>query len=174
MGNLKFQSTLTVVFAAVHHSLNICMSAINGSWKRETWLNSIYSFPLCWLMASKNATVGGDLNFRFCMLLKSATNHLSALFERYTLKSLKWWDEFNSICLASPLGLPPAWRGHWGLQGLQSIYVTRDRVILKFEARVQIYMAVLNICCEIQNSGRNVVRFSKINSYEISFWLVLF
>ena len=56
---------------------------------------------------------------------------------------------------------------------LQSIYVTRDRVILKFEARVQIYVAVLNICCEIQNSGRNVVRFSKINSYEISFWLVL-
>ena len=57
---------------------------------------------------------------------------------------------------------------------LQSIYVTRDHVILKFEARVQIYMAVLNICCEIQNSGRNVVRFSKINSYEISFWLVLY
>ena len=57
---------------------------------------------------------------------------------------------------------------------LQSIYVTRDRVILKFEARVQIYVAVLNICCEVQNSGRNVVRFSKINSYEISFWLVLF
>ena len=57
---------------------------------------------------------------------------------------------------------------------LQSIYVTRDRVILKFEARVQIYMAVLNICREIQNSSRNVVRFSKINSYEISFWLVLF
>ena len=57
---------------------------------------------------------------------------------------------------------------------LQSIYVTRDRVILKFEARVQIYMAVLNICCEIQNSDRNVVRFSKINSYGISFWLVLF
>ena len=56
---------------------------------------------------------------------------------------------------------------------LQSIYVTRDRVILKFEARVQIYMAVLNICCEIQNSDRNVVRFSKINSYGISFWLVL-
>ena len=56
---------------------------------------------------------------------------------------------------------------------LQSIYVTRDRVILKFEARVQIYVAVLNICCEIQNSGTNVVRFSKINSYEISFWLVL-
>ena len=57
---------------------------------------------------------------------------------------------------------------------LQSIYVTRDRVILKFEARVQIYMAVLNIGCEIQNSDRNVVRFSKINSYGISFWLVLF
>ena len=57
---------------------------------------------------------------------------------------------------------------------LQSIYVTRDRVILKSEARVQIYVAVLNICCEIQKSGRNVVRFSKINSYEISFWLVLF
>ena len=56
---------------------------------------------------------------------------------------------------------------------LQSIYVTRDRVILKFEARVQIYMAVLNICCEIQNSDRNVVRFSKINSYGISFCLVL-
>ena len=57
---------------------------------------------------------------------------------------------------------------------LQSIYVTPDRVILKFEARVQIYVAVLNICCEIQNSDRNVVRFSKINSYGISFWLVLF
>ena len=57
---------------------------------------------------------------------------------------------------------------------LQSIYVTRDRVILKFEARVQIYMAVLNICCEIQNSDRKVVRFSKINSSGISFWLVLF
>ena len=57
---------------------------------------------------------------------------------------------------------------------LQSIYVTRDRVILKFEARVQNYLAVFNICCEIQKSGRNVVRFSKINSYEISFWLVLF
>ena len=60
------------------------------------------------------------------------------------------------------------------LAKLQSIYVTRDRVILKFEPRVQIYVAVLNICCEIQKSGRNVVRFSKINSYEISFWLVLF
>ena len=57
---------------------------------------------------------------------------------------------------------------------LQSIYVTHDRIFLKFEARVQIYMAVLNICCEIQNSGWNVVRFSKINSYEISFWLFLF
>ena len=57
---------------------------------------------------------------------------------------------------------------------LQSIYVTRDRVILKFEARVQMYVAVLNICCEIQKFGRNDVRFSKINSYEISFWLVLF
>ena len=57
---------------------------------------------------------------------------------------------------------------------LQSIYVTRDRVILKFEARVQIYVAVLNICCEIQNSGTNVARFSNINSCEISFWLVLF
>ena len=57
---------------------------------------------------------------------------------------------------------------------LQSIYVTRDRVILKFKVRVQIYMAVLNICCEIQNSDRSVVRFSKINSYGISFWLVLF
>ena len=57
---------------------------------------------------------------------------------------------------------------------LQSIYVTRDRVILNFEARVQIYMAVLNICCEIQNSDRSIARFSKINSYGISFWLVLF
>ena len=32
---------------------------------------------------------------------------------------------------------------------LQSIYVTLDRVFLKFEARVQIYVAVLNIGCEI-------------------------
>ena len=56
---------------------------------------------------------------------------------------------------------------------LQSIYVTRDRVILKFEARVQIYVAVLNICCEIQNSSRNIAGFSKINSCEISLWLVL-
>ena len=52
---------------------------------------------------------------------------------------------------------------------LQSIYVTRDRVILKFEARVQIYMAVLNIGCKIQNFAGNVVSFSKINSCEISF-----
>ena len=42
---------------------------------------------------------------------------------------------------------------------LQSIYVTRDRVILKFEARVQIYVVVLNIGCKIQNSGGNVVFF---------------
>ena len=52
---------------------------------------------------------------------------------------------------------------------LQSIYVTRDRVILKFEARVQIYMAVLNIGCKIQNFAGNVVSFSTINSCEISF-----
>ena len=52
---------------------------------------------------------------------------------------------------------------------LQSIYVTRDRMILKFEVRVQIYVAVLNIGFKIQNSGGNVVRFSKINSFEISF-----
>ena len=56
---------------------------------------------------------------------------------------------------------------------LQSIYVTRDRLILKFEARVQIYVAVLNFGCEIQNSGGNVVSFSKINSFEISFELLL-
>ena len=56
---------------------------------------------------------------------------------------------------------------------LQSIYVTRDRVILKFEARVQIYVAVLNFGCEIQNSGGNFVCFSKINSFEISFELLL-
>ena len=46
---------------------------------------------------------------------------------------------------------------------------TCDRVILKFEAKVQTYVAVSNIGCEIQNSGGNVVSFSKINSYEISF-----
>ena len=55
------------------------------------------------------------------------------------------------------------------IQLLQSIYVTRDRVILKFEARVQIYVAVLNIGCKIPNSGDNVVSFSKINSCEIAF-----
>ena len=49
-----------------------------------------------------------------------------------------------------------------------------DRVILKFEARVQIYMAVLNIGCKIQNSAGNVVSFSKINSCEMSFYLFLF
>ena len=43
---------------------------------------------------------------------------------------------------------------------LQSIYVTRDRVILKFEAAVG---------CEIQNSSGNIVSFSKINRCEISF-----
>ena len=52
---------------------------------------------------------------------------------------------------------------------LQSIYVTRDRVILKFEARVQIYVAVLNFGCEIPNSGGNFVSFSAINSFERSF-----
>ena len=58
---------------------------------------------------------------------------------------------------------------NWEKFVLQSIYVTRDRMIFKFEARVQIYVAVLNIGCKIQNSGGNVVRFSKINSFEISF-----
>ena len=52
---------------------------------------------------------------------------------------------------------------------LQSIYVMRDRVILKFEARVQIYVVVLNFGCEIQNSTGNVVSFSKINSCEYRF-----
>ena len=42
------------------------------------------------------------------------------------------------------------------MTSLQSIYVKRDRVILKFEARVQIYPAVLNSGCKIQNSGGNV------------------
>ena len=51
---------------------------------------------------------------------------------------------------------------------LQSIYVTRDRAILKFEARVQVYVAVLKFGCEIQNSGWNIVSFSKINSCEVS------
>ena len=50
---------------------------------------------------------------------------------------------------------------------LQSIYVTRDCVIVKFEVRVQIHEAVLRFGCEIQNSGGNVVSFSKINSCEI-------
>ena len=45
-----------------------------------------------------------------------------------------------------------------------------DLVILKFDARVQIYyVAVLNVGCEIQNSGRNIVSFLKINRDEISF-----
>ena len=52
---------------------------------------------------------------------------------------------------------------------LQSIYITCDCVILKLEARVQIYMAVSNIGCKIQNSGGNVISFSKVNSCEISF-----
>ena len=42
-------------------------------------------------------------------------------------------------------------------------------VFLKSEGSVQIYMTVLNIGCESQNSGGNVVSFSKINSYETSF-----
>ena len=45
----------------------------------------------------------------------------------------------------------------------------QDRIILKFEASVQIYVAVLNFGCEIQNSGGNVISFSKINSCELSF-----
>ena len=57
---------------------------------------------------------------------------------------------------------------------LQSIYITCDCVILKFEARVQMYVAVLNIGCKIQNSGGNVVSFSKINSCEISFLISYF
>ena len=57
---------------------------------------------------------------------------------------------------------------------LQSIYVKRDYVILKFEGSVQIYVAVLNIGCEIQNSSGNVVSFLKINSFEISFLISYF
>ena len=45
----------------------------------------------------------------------------------------------------------------------------RDRIFLKFEVRVQIYVAVLNFGCEIQNSGRNVISFSKVISCNISF-----
>ena len=52
---------------------------------------------------------------------------------------------------------------------LQSIYVTRDHVIWKFEARVEIYVTVLKFGCEIQNSGGNVVISPKINSCETSF-----
>ena len=37
--------------------------------------------------------------------------------------------------------------------------VMPDHIFLKFEARIQIYVAVLNICCEIQNSGGNIVCF---------------
>ena len=44
---------------------------------------------------------------------------------------------------------------------LQSISLMRDCVILKFEARIQIYIAVLNFGCEIQNSGGNAISFSK-------------
>ena len=46
-----------------------------------------------------------------------------------------------------------------GAQGLQSICVTRDRYVLKFEASFQIYMRGLNISCEIQNSSGKVVIF---------------
>ena len=55
---------------------------------------------------------------------------------------------------------------------LKMAYVLRTFLrchALKFEAKVQTYVAVSNIGCEIQNSGGNVVSFSKINSYEISF-----
>ena len=52
---------------------------------------------------------------------------------------------------------------------LQSIYVMRDNVIWKFEARVQIYVAVLKFGYEIQNSSGNVLSFSKINSCEVPF-----
>ena len=60
------------------------------------------------------------------------------------------------------------------MSGLQAIYVTRDRVILKFEASSNFRGTVLKFGCEIQNSGKNVVSFSTINSCEISFWLFLF
>ena len=52
---------------------------------------------------------------------------------------------------------------------LRSMYVTRDRVILKFETGVQMYVAVSNFGFEFQNSGGKVVSFSKTNSSEISF-----
>ena len=52
---------------------------------------------------------------------------------------------------------------------LQSIYVARDQVILEFEARVKIYLEVLNFGCEIQNSSGNIVSFSKTSRCEISF-----
>ena len=39
--------------------------------------------------------------------------------------------------------------------------------VLKSEAMVQIYVTVLNIGFEIQNSGENVISFLKINCYEI-------
>ena len=89
-------------FAAINHNLNICICtlAIKGPWKTETYketyknnrtdrnppitAKNVTFWPrqthficfliltLCWLTATKNATVGGDLNFRFPMLLKGA------------------------------------------------------------------------------------------------------
>ena len=41
--------------------------------------------------------------------------------------------------------------------------------ILKFEVRVQIYVAGLDFGCEIQKSAGDVLNFLKINSCEISF-----
>ena len=55
--------------------------------------------------------------------------------------------------------------------GLQSVNITRDRLILMFEARVQICVAVLYFGCEIQNSSaRNIILaifILKDNNYQI-------
>ena len=75
----------------------------------------------------------------------------------------------NVVLLSKRISLKVKGLAGYMKQRLQSIYLTRDGVILKFEARVQIYVAVLNIGCKILNSGGNVVSFSKINSFQISF-----
>ena len=88
MQNLIFKSVPTVaIFIVVNHNLNICRSTINGpqnalkspNHSEEcdllTLMTSVYLFSgasTTLLMTAKNATFGGDLNFRFCLLLKSA------------------------------------------------------------------------------------------------------
>ena len=157
-GSLNSSSIRRGVYAYVHLIAKMLSYKNEKKQNRINWTNILKASYI----AIEQIFVAEILYFYFILLRRQPRlNRLTSLFlvtilQAMTTKLIKSILPLNRYLLLK-------------FQTLQSIYVTRDRVILKFEARVQIYMAVLNIGCKIQNFAGNVVSFSKINSCEISF-----